>query len=77
MNAKGLAKHAVWLAKSEAEQEEFNTVSPDGDGVFRFAKQKDRTNQDVTGNNYVCKDAAGELKLTDDDKDEGMGRALC
>ena len=34
INAKHVAKHAVWLAKSEAEKEEFATVSPDGDGVF-------------------------------------------
>ena len=28
-----MAKHAVWLAKSEAETEEFATVSLDGDSV--------------------------------------------
>ena len=40
-NAKHVAKHAVWLAKSEAEKEEFTTVSPDGDGVLpnRWAAQ--------------------------------------
>ena len=32
-DAKRMAKHADWLAKSEAEKEEFATVSPDGDGV--------------------------------------------
>ena len=48
-NPKHLAKHAVWLAKSEAEKEEFATVSLDGDGVFRIAKQMDHTNQDVIG----------------------------
>ena len=57
-----VAKHTVWLAKSEAEKEEFTTVSPGGDGVSRIAKQIDRTNQ-----NCVCNDA-GELVLTDEDK---------
>ena len=66
-NAKHMAKHIVWLAKSEAEKEEFARVSPNGDGVFRIAKQMDRTNQDIIGKNCVCNDA-GELVLTDDDK---------
>ena len=33
IDAKRMAKHAVWLAKSKAEKEEFATVSPDGDGI--------------------------------------------
>ena len=42
IDAKCMAKHAVWLAKCEAEKEEFTTVSPDGDGNFCIAKQMDR-----------------------------------
>ena len=53
-----LAKHTVWLAKSEAEKEEFATVYRDGDGIFRTAKEMDCTNQDIVG----------ELALTDQDK---------
>ena len=68
-NAKSMAKHAVWLAKAEAEEEEFATVSPNGDGVFCIAKQMDHTNQDVIGDNSVSNDA-GELALTDNDKME-------
>ena len=37
----------IWLANSEAEKKEFASVSPDGDGVFRIAKQLDHTNKDV------------------------------
>ena len=58
-----VAKHAVWLAKSEAEKEVFATVYPEGDGVFRIAKQMDRTNQDIVSENCVHNDA-GELVLT-------------
>ena len=56
MDAKRVAKRAVYLAKSVAEKEEFATVSPNGDGVFRIAKQMDRSNQDVIGENSstVC-----------------------
>ena len=32
-NAKRVAKHVVWLVKSDAEKEKFATVSPDGDNV--------------------------------------------
>ena len=67
INAKRVAKHDIWLAKSEAEKEECIIVSPDGDGVFRIAKLMDRTNQDVVGENCVCNDA-GELALTNEDK---------
>ena len=38
IDAKCLANHSVWLAKSEAEKEEFATVFPDGD-VFPITKQ--------------------------------------
>ena len=66
IDAKRMAKCAVWLARSEAEKEELATVFPDGDGVFRIAKQMDYTNQDVVGENCVRNDA-GELALTDED----------
>ena len=51
----------------------FATVSPGGDGVFCIAKQIDRTNQDVGGENFVHNDA-GQFVLTD--QDEGMSCAL-
>ena len=63
------AKHTVRLVKCEVGKEEFATVSPDGDGVFHIAKQMDRTNQDIVGENCVCIDA-GVLALTDKDKME-------
>ena len=62
-NAKRVAKHPFWLAKSKAEKDKFAIVSPDGDGVFRIAKQLDCTNQDVIGENCVRN---GELAVTDD-----------
>ena len=58
---------AKCLAKSQAKKGEFTTVSPDGHGVFCIAKQMNRTNQDIVGENCVCNDA-GELALTDKDK---------
>ena len=67
IDAKHVAKHAVWLGKSEVEKEEFTTVSQDGDGVFRIAKQMDHRNQDIVGENCVCNDG-GELALTDEDQ---------
>ena len=66
-DAKRMAKHAIWLLKSEAEKEEFPMVSPDGDGVFRITKQMDCRNQDIVAENCVCNDAS-ELALTDEDK---------
>ena len=62
-----LAKHAIWLAKSEAVKEEFATGSPDSDGVIRIAKQKNHTNQHIVGENCVCNDA-GDRALIDEDK---------
>ena len=66
-DAKRVAKRVVWLAKFKAEKEEFATVSPNGEGVFRIAKQIQRINQDVVGENCVRNDT-GELALSDDDK---------
>ena len=40
-----------------AETKEAETASPDAGGVFQIAKQMDRTNQDVTGENCVCNSA--------------------
>ena len=67
IDAKRMAKHAVWLAKSEVEKEKFTIVSPDGDGVFRIAKQMDCRKQDITGENCAHNDA-GELALTDENQ---------
>ena len=63
IDTKHVAKHAVWLAKSEAEKEVFGTIFPDGDGVFHIAKQMDHTNQDVVSDNCVYNDV-GQLALT-------------
>ena len=63
IDAKHMAKHTIWLAKSEAEKEVFATIFPDGDGVFHIAKQMDRTNQDVISENRVHNDA-GQLVPT-------------
>ena len=59
-----LSMPSGWLSLSK--KKEFATLSPDGDGVFRIAKQMDCTNQDFDGENCVCNDA-GELVLTDKD----------
>ena len=67
IDANHMAKHAIWLAKSGAKKEEFTTVSPDRDGIFRIAKQMDHTNQDVVGDNCVRNDG-GEHELTDKDR---------
>ena len=64
---KHMANRTICLAKFEAEKEEFATVSTNGDGVFHIARQMDRTNQDIVGENCVCNDA-GELALTNEDK---------
>ena len=63
IDTKHVAKHAVWLAKSEAEKEVFAAIFPDGDGVFHIAKQMNRTNQDVVSDNCVHNDV-GQLALT-------------
>ncbi|XP_035665616.1 uncharacterized protein LOC118408864, partial [Branchiostoma floridae] len=65
--AKRLAKHAVWLAKSAAEKETFAVIDPQGADVYRVAKQMERSNQDVVGEMCVRNDA-GELSLNDEDK---------
>ena len=67
MDVKRMAKHDIYLAKSVAEKEEFATVLPNCDGVFRIAKQMDRSNQDVVGENCVCNDA-GELAISNEAK---------
>ena len=63
IDTKHVAKHAVWLAKSEAEKEVFATIFPDGDGIFHIAKQMDRTNQDIVSDNCVHNDVC-QLALT-------------
>ena len=65
--AKRSAKRAVWLAKSEAEKERFANISPNDGSVFKLAKQMDRTNQDVVGENCIRNDK-GELSLSDEEK---------
>ena len=63
IDAKLVAKHDTWLAKSEAEKEVFASVSADGDGLLSIAKQMDCTNQDVVNEKCVHNDA-GVLVLT-------------
>ena len=62
-----MAKRAVWLAKSRAEEEVFDRLSTNDDDFYRLAKQMDRSNRDVVGENCVRNDA-GEVVLSDDDK---------
>ena len=66
-DAQCFAKHAVWLAMSDAEKEELATVSPNGDGISRISKQMGRKNQDVAVEDNV-RNNAGKLALTDEDK---------
>ena len=66
-DGKCLAKHAIWLAKSEAEKVEFTPISLNGNGVFGIAKQMHQANQGVIGKDCVLNDA-NELIFTDDDK---------
>ena len=75
IDAKRMAKRAVWLAKFEAEIEEFATVSPDGDDVFCIAKQMDHTPECCWWElrTQWCWWAFAHLRR----QDEGMGWALC
>ena len=63
IDTKHVAKHVVWLAKSEAEKEVFARIFPECNGVFNIAKQMDCTNQDVVSDNCVHNDV-GQLALT-------------
>ena len=65
--AKRLAKRVVWQAKSMAEREKFSNITPNDTGIFKLAKQVDKTNQDVVGEKCVRNDA-GELSLSDEEK---------
>ena len=57
-DAKRMGMNAIWLTKFAAKKEEFFTVPPDGDGVFRIVKHMDSINQDVVDENCLCNDAA-------------------
>ena len=50
-----------------AEREKFSNIAPNNTGIFKFAKQMDKTNQDVVGEKCVRNDA-GELSLSDEEK---------
>ena len=65
--AKRLAKHVGWQAKSVAEREIFSNIAPNDTGIFKLAKPMDKTNQDVVGEKCVRNDA-GELSLSDEEK---------
>ena len=65
--AKRLAKHVVWQAKSVTEREIFSNIAPNDTGIFKLAKQMDKTNQDVVGEKCVRNDT-GELFLSDEEK---------
>ena len=51
--AKRLAKRVVWQAKSVAEREKFSNIAPNDTGIFKLAKQMDKTNQDVVARNVL------------------------
>ena len=65
--AECLAKHVVWQAKSVAEREKFSNIAQNDTGIFKLAKQIDKTNQDVVSEKNVRNDA-GELSLSDEEK---------
>ena len=50
-----------------AEREIFSNIAPNTTGIFKLAKQTDKTNQDVVGEKCVRNDA-GELSLSDEEK---------
>ena len=62
--AKHAARHEVWLAKSKFEAEALQKLDPQGNDIYRLARQMDRTNQDIVGEKCVRNDA-DELELTD------------
>ena len=47
--------------------EKFLNIAPIDTGIFKLAKQMDKTNQDVVGKKCVRNDA-GELSLSDEEK---------
>ena len=47
--------------------ENFSNIAPNKTGIFKLAKQMDKTNQDVVGKKCVRNDA-GELSLSDEEK---------
>ena len=52
-----VVKRSVWRVKSETEREAFSNSSPNVDGIYKVAKQMDRTKQDVFGENCATNDA--------------------
>ena len=62
-DAKHLARHEIWLAKTSA-GEIFRNVDPKGSAVYRIARQMSERNQDVVGKQCVRNDA-GEPFLTE------------
>ena len=50
-----------------AEREKCSHIAPNDTGIFKLAKQMDKTNQDVVGEKCVRNDA-GELSLSDEEK---------
>ena len=52
---------SLWL------REKFSNIAPNDTGIFKLAKQMDKTNQDVVGEKCVRNDA-GELSLSDEEK---------
>ena len=67
LKAKRHARHVVWLAKSAASEETFKVVDPQGSNIYRIARQMDRENQDIVGENCV-RNADGGLSITDEEK---------
>ena len=50
-----------------AEREIFSNIAPNDTGIFKLAKQMDKTNLDVVGEKCVRNDAC-ELSLSDEEK---------
>ena len=65
--AKQVAKHIVEQAKSDAEAEVFKNLDPQGNDIYRIARQMDRTNQDIVGEKCIRNDN-GDMAFSDKDK---------
>ena len=67
LEAKRRAKHVIYLAKKNAEEQELQNVLDGKENIFRIAKQMKRQNQDVIGEKCVRNDQ-GEMALDDEAK---------
>ena len=67
LDAKRIARHAVYTAKRHSEQEKFTSIKDNKKNIFRVAKQMRTENQDVIGEKGIRGDD-GNLSLDDASK---------